>query len=252
MTTIALHNAFRKVDGHTLLTDVSLRFSEGKINLLVGPNGAGKTTLLRVCALLDPIQGGRLEISPALSSSSSPVQSDPPGSAASNPADLGITMVFQRPLLFNRSVWENIAYPLRVRKKPRGEIKERVERVLEKAELETFASRKARSLSGGEAQRLALARAMVLEPKVLLLDEPSANLDPASRWRIEEMVRQMREEFGTTVVMTTHDLISAKRVGETLFFIHQGRVQGPYDPKTFFETPPTEEAKQFIEGVLHL
>ncbi|MCZ6627301.1 MAG: ATP-binding cassette domain-containing protein [SAR324 cluster bacterium] len=238
MSTLSLHGVSRVVAGHTILNDVTLKFPEGRISLLLGPNGAGKTTLLRLCALLDAPSGGELRL-------------EPQGESTPSPARDGITMVFQRPGLFDRTVWDNLAYPLKVRGLAREECEARIREGMAVADLEALSGRQARSLSGGEAQRLALARAFVTRPAVLLLDEPVANLDPASRWRIEEMVLQMQDRFGTTVVLTTHDLLQARKIGDTVFFINRGRVSGGYETRGFFQSPPNEEVMRFISGVLH-
>ncbi len=238
MTTLSLHGVGRAIAGRSLLREVSLTFQEGKINLLLGPNGAGKTTLLRICALLDAPTEGEVRLRPK-------------NDGAPHPAKDGITMVFQRPALFNRTVRENLAWPLKVRGLAREEREARIGEAMAVADLEPFSGRRARSLSGGEAQRLALARAFVIRPAVLLLDEPAANLDPASRWRVEEMVLQMQDRFGTTVVITTHDLLQARKIGECVFFINRGRVSGVYETREFFQAPPTEEVTRFISGVLH-
>lgn len=238
MTTLRLNRVGQGRGGKIILQEVSLTFEEGRINLLLGPNGAGKTTLLRICALLDAPATGEISLVRR-------------GRRVSHPQRNGITMVFQRPALFNRSVRANLAYPLSVRGLEKDEAKLRISEAMAVAGLEAFADRPARSLSGGEAQRLALARAMVLQPVVLLLDEPAANLDPASRWRIEEMLLQMQDRFGTTVVLTTHDLLQARKVGETVFFVNAGGVDGPYTAREFFHAPPSEAVTRFISGVLH-
>ncbi len=258
MSTLRLEGVGREAAGRALLREVSLTFRDGGINLLLGPNGAGKTTLLRVCALLDPPDTGNLHWSRGRGGGGGkklPAQTGrekATGAGASEPGQgRGVTMVFQRPVLFNRTVRANLAYPLEVRGLHREVREERIEEAMAVADLETLAHRAARTLSGGEAQRLALARAFVTRPELLLLDEPAANMDPASRWRIEEMVLHMQDRFGTTVVLTTHDLLQARKIGEAVFFIHQGKVSGPYRNTDFFHDPPSAEAARFIAGVLH-
>jgi tungstate transport system ATP-binding protein len=238
MTTLRLNRVGQGYGGKTILREVSLTFGEGRINLLLGPNGSGKTTLLRICALLDAPAAG--EVSQLRR-----------GRRVPHPQRSVVTMVFQRPALFNRSVRANLAYPLSVRGLGKDEAEKRIVEAMAVADLEAFADRPALSLSGGEAQRLALARAMVIQPAVLLLDEPAANLDPASRWRIEEMLLQMQDRFGTTVVLTTHDLLQARKLGEAVFFVNAGNVEGPYTAREFFHAPPSEAVSRFISGVLH-
>jgi len=238
MITLRLENLVRSISGRTLLDGVTLTFEPGRINLLLGPNGAGKTTLLRVCAGLDTPDGGT-------------IHHQDEGGRQVGPGEVCSTMVFQRPVLFNRSVRANIGYPLQVRGLPASEVSERIEEAMALASLAPLANRNARSLSGGEAQRLALARAFVMRPSLLLLDEPAANLDPESRWRVEKLVLAMREKFGTTVVMTTHDLLQARKMGEMVFFIERGRLSGPWPVRDFFHDPPHPAATRFISGVLH-
>lgn len=238
MTTLRLSRVGQAHGSKIILRDISFTFEEGRINLLLGPNGSGKTTLLRICALLDSPSAGEVALVRG-------------GRRVVRPDRSGITMVFQRPALFNRTVRANLEYPLKVRGLGRDEADARIREAMAVAHLEPFVTRPARSLSGGEAQRLALARAMVIQPAVLLLDEPAANLDPASRWRIEEMVLQMQDRFGTTVVLTTHDLMQARKVGESVFFVNDGRVEGPHAARGFFHAPPNEAVMRFLSGVLH-
>lgn len=237
MKTLRLSNLGRTVGTKTLVREVSLTFHAGEINLLLGPNGAGKTSLFRLCAQLDVPTTGTVEL----------VDTD--GNALSM-ENGDITMVFQRPVTFHRTVQENLAYPLRIRGLS-AEIQEsRIQEAMAVADLVPLAHQNARALSGGEAQRLALARAYVIQPSVLLLDEPAANLDPASRWRVEEMVLEMIDRFGTTVVLTTHDLMQARKIGNHAYFMERGRVTGPYPAREFFHAPPNDQTARYIAGVL--
>jgi len=240
MTTILLRRVSRRLGRLEILRDVSLRFPEGRISLLLGPNGAGKTTLLRLAAFLDTPSAGSIALESA--------------GDASRVADAvtalaprrRVTMVFQRPVLFACSVRANLAYPLRVRGLPQPECQARIAQGLQVAALEPLAGQDARRLSGGEGQRLALARAYVIRPEVLLLDEPSANLDPASRERIEAMLRDMQARFGTTIVYASHDLDHARRIGQAVYFAAKGTVNGPYEVEAFFESPPIREAETYL------
>lgn len=238
MTTLTLEGVEKSVGGRRILRNISTTFNEGGINLLLGPNGSGKTSLLRVCALLDSPGAGRVILGPS-------------GRGRHTPAGAGVTMVFQQPVLFNRSVRDNLTYPLELRGTGVTETAELVAEAMAAAGLGGLGGRNALRLSGGEAQRLALARAYVIRPSVLLLDEPVANLDPLSRWRIEEMVLEMRERFGTTIILTTHDLLQARKIGEAVFFIERGRLSEPVNTREFFHDPPSEAAARYIAGVLH-
>jgi tungstate transport system ATP-binding protein len=236
VTTIRLQDLSHRLGGREVLRGVNLAFPEGAISLLLGPNGAGKTTLLRLCAFLERPTRGQVMLE---------------GEGAAERSDRRrVTMVFQRPVLFARTVRANLAYPLKVRGLPRAERRERIAEALAVAGLEPLAHQQARRLSGGEAQRLALARAYAVRPEVLLLDEPSANLDPESRQRIEAMLRGMRARFGTTIVFTSHDLFHARRIGEAVYFVSEGVVRGPRTVPEFFAHPPGSAEAAYIQGVV--
>ena len=158
-------------------------------------------------------------------------------------------MVLQRPVLLRRSVAANLAYPLKLRGLDRAACRHTVALTLERFGLAPFADRPARLLSGGEQQRLALARAWAMRPEVLFLDEPSAALDPSATRAIEAMILGFAAD-GITIVMSTHDLGQARRLAEEVAFLHRGRLleQGPAE--RFFEGPRTAEARAFLAGDL--
>ena len=158
-------------------------------------------------------------------------------------------MVFQRPVLLRRSALANVAYPLALRGMARAEARARAAEALARAGLDGLANRPARVLSGGEQQRLALARAWVTEPEILFLDEPTASLDPAATRAVEELVLQIHAA-GTKIVMTTHDLGQARRMAEEVLFLHQGRLIERSPAAAFFAAPRTPEAAAFIKGEL--
>jgi tungstate transport system ATP-binding protein len=152
-------------------------------------------------------------------------------------------------MMFQRPVMANIAYALRLRKVPRGERADRLKRVLEVTGLVPLAHRHAHVLSGGEQQRLALARAWAIQPEVLFLDEPTANLDPAATRAVEDLIAAIRSS-GTKIVMTTHDLAEARRLADEVLFLHHGRLTERASAELFFERPDTPEARAFIRGEL--
>lgn len=158
-------------------------------------------------------------------------------------------MVFQRPVLLRRSVAANIAYALRLHGVARTERANWIRQALEMAGLASLADRNAWVLSGGEQQRLALARAWALRPEVLFLDEPTANLDPAAARAVEEIITLFRGS-GTKIVMTTHDLGQARRLADEVLFLHHGRLLERRPTMEFFEQPQTSEAQAFIRGEL--
>lgn len=221
-------------NGHTLLHEISLTLAGAAATVVLGPNGAGKSLLLRLCHGLIPPSTGRILWA---------------GDAAQGQAPKGQAMVFQRPVMLRRSVAGNLSYPLRLLGLARDERERRVAEALAMAGLTPLADRYARSLSGGEQQRLALARAWVRRPEVLFLDEPTANLDPAATRQVEAIVKRFRDK-GTKVVMTTHDLGQARRLAEAVLFLHRGRLLEQAQAEHFFAGPTTAEACAFVRGEL--
>ncbi|HEX7929105.1 MAG TPA: phosphate ABC transporter ATP-binding protein [bacterium] len=219
--------------GQDLLRDVSLRLEPGTRTIILGPNGAGKTLLLRVChGLLRPTSGTvRWE-----------------GLLATQ-AQRHQAMVFQKPVLLRRSAAANVAYPLQLNRMEAPAVESRVAEALRLMGLTELAHRPARVLSGGEQQRLALARAWAVRPEVLFLDEPTAHLDPAATRAIEEALAAIHAA-GTTVLMTTHDMNQARRLADTILFMHRGRLLEHGPATSFFNAPRTPEAQAFIRGEL--
>jgi len=219
--------------GQRLIHDLTLTLEAGVRTVVLGPNGAGKSLLLRLChGLLRPT-AGRVRWA-----------RDDPARVRRQQA-----FVFQRPVLLRRSASANVAYALAIAGVPRAERRERVQAALEQVGLAHLADRPARVLSGGEQQRLALARAWALGPKVLFLDEPTANLDPAATRAIEAVVAAMHED-GVKIVMTTHDLGQARRHADEIVFLHKGRLIEHADAARFFMRPGTPEARAFVAGEL--
>ncbi len=164
------------------------------------------------------------------------------------PLQRQMTLVFQKPLLFSATVKENIAYGLKARGFSREEIKERVDAILEQIGLTHLKGRHAGTLSGGEAQRVALARAMAFKPKLLLLDEPTANLDPANVELMEKMILQLKESMEVTIIMVTHNIFQARRLTDEVVFLFGGRVVETGATSKIFQAPGDERTQAFIEG----
>jgi len=222
-----------EVDGNALLDSIELQLDAGSRTVVLGPNGAGKSLLLRLChGLLKPSQG-TVRWCGELPASASRLQA----------------FVFQRPVLLRRSALANVEYALAVRGVSGAERRQRAEAALKRTGLEGIAHRPARVLSGGEQQRLALARAWALEPRVLFLDEPTASLDPAATRTVELLVDAIHAS-GTKVVMTTHDLGQAHRLADDVVFMHRGRMVEHTPAQTFFKQPQSEEAATFLAGEL--
>ncbi|MEW5704719.1 MAG: phosphate ABC transporter ATP-binding protein [Pseudomonadota bacterium] len=221
-----------------LLCGITAEIAAGPRTVILGPNGAGKSLLLRVChGLLRPT-AGRIEWR---------------GRAGAGADGVDVirkqAMVFQRPVMLRRSVAGNIAYALAVRGVSGAERTRRVAEMLARTGLGTRAKVPARVLSGGEQQRLALARAWALRPEVLFLDEPTASLDPAATRTVEAVILEIQAS-GTKIVMTTHDLGQARRLGEEILFLHDGRLVERGPAERFFAGPESPEAAAFIEGRL--
>lgn len=217
--------------GKRLIDKVSLTLDSGPRTIIMGPNGAGKSVLLRLChGLLQPTSGE--------------VRFNGPQSIDGRRRH---AMVFQRPVMLRRSARANVSYGLMLAGMPRGERLRITEEALDRVGLRHLAAQPARVLSGGEQQRLAIARAWVLRPELLLLDEPTANLDPSATQAIEAAICDMHEA-GTKIVMITHNLGQVHRLADEVVFLAAGRVveQAPVD--RFLRSPASTEATAFIKG----
>lgn len=195
------------------LDDVTLKFSKGEIFTLIGPNGSGKTTLLRILACIEKPDSGNVYIN-----------GERVENKNVNKVKRNTTMVFQKTTLFTTSVYNNIAYGLQLRETPKKQVDEAVKKVLELVKLEGYENRPAKKLSGGEQQRVSLARALVLNTPLLLLDEPTANLDPKSTSIIEEVIRQLNRQNDTTIIVATHNVFQAQNLGEKAALLVNRRI----------------------------
>ncbi len=220
-----------------LLGEVSFTIPRGGLTIVLGPNGAGKSLLLRLChGLLTPTSG---EVS---------WRGEGPGGRA--PQAFGRhSMVFQKPVMLRRSSRANILHALAAMGHGRAERARRADAVLERFGLEALGERPARLLSGGEQQRLAIARAVATDPEILFLDEPASQLDPGATLQVEQMLVALKNE-GMTLVMTTHDLGQARRLADRILFLHKGHLLEDAGAAHFFHGPATQEARAFLAGDL--
>ncbi len=222
--------------GTPLLRDVTFAVRTGRALMVLGANGAGKSVLLRLMhGLITPTDGQILW----------------QGRPLDKAARARQAMVFQRPVLLRRSARGNLRFALAVQGVPRAERAARIEASLDRAGLHALAHRPARELSGGEQQRLALARALICRPDLLFLDEPTASLDPAATLAIEAQLIEARRE-GVTLVMVTHDRGQARRLADDLVFLHEGRVAETGPAARVLERPRSAAVRAWLDGRLHL
>lgn len=229
-----LTNLTQQYDGRTVLRVPELEIEEGAALALIGPSGAGKSTLLRLLALLEQPAGGSLhyagrETSPAL------------------PLDLRreVTLMFQQPLLLDTTVENNVGYGLRVRGTADPEA---VVNALDEVGLSRMAKKRAKTLSGGEQQRVALARAMIIRPRVLLLDEPTAHLDPANIGIIERVLTRLQRQHGVTLVLATHNLAQARRLAGRSAMLLNGDLIEAGPTEQVLMDPLQPETREFIRN----
>jgi tungstate transport system ATP-binding protein len=232
-----LRNVTKTYGPREVLRIAHLDVCPGEILAIVGPSGSGKSTCLRLLNFLEPPASGVICFEGC--------DYGPDGAV---PLDVRrrVTTVFQRPLLLKRSVQANVAYGLRLRREPNEQA--RVNAALRRVGLLGLARQKAATLSGGEAQRVALARAMALDTDVLLLDEPTANLDPYNVGVIEGIVRELNQERATTIVLVTHNVFQARRLAHRVGLLLDGELVEVADAEAFFEAPDDPRTSAFARG----
>lgn len=222
-----------RADGKALLNDVTLTFQAGPKSVILGPNGAGKSLLLRLChGLIGPTVGTVRWL----------------GHEA-HLARRRQAMVFQKPVMLRRSLRANVSYGLKLHGLPAEQRRQRAVEALERTGLADRADQQAPSLSVGEQQRLALARAWALAPEILFLDEPTASLDPGATAAVEAIIDQIHRA-GTKIVMTTHDLAQARRVADEVVFLHGGQLMECAPASRFFSRPSSDAGRAFLDGKL--
>jgi tungstate transport system ATP-binding protein len=229
---IELQKNYRAVKA---LQSVSLNLQGGKIIVLLGVNGAGKTTLMRILAGLENADNGQILFNDQNTDAKALRQVS--------------TLVFQKTAMFTMNVCDNLAFGLKIRKVSKEEIAKKVPEVLQAVRLSGFEKRRAKKLSGGEQQRIALARAFLLDSHVLLLDEPTANLDPNSATIIEKAIIG-KKSSQRIIIMATHNLNQARRIADEIIHIHNGEIVEVAAPEEFFEKPKSEITRKFINGEL--
>jgi len=234
---LALSNINKSYNGKSVLQDCSFSFDKNEIYILMGPNGSGKSTFLRICALLEDPDRGEVNFF----SGNDIVKKD-------IELKRKITLVLPKIGVFNATVFKNAAYGLKIRGLKKKEIEEKANMALEFVGLTHKKNQNALTLSSGETQRLGIARAIVIEPEVLFLDEPTASLDPHSTTIIEETINKLREHNRLTIIMVTHNIFQAKRLADQVLFMYEGGIVDHGPNREFFEKPKDERAYRFITG----
>jgi sulfate transport system ATP-binding protein len=237
---ILVHGVSKRFGSFVALEGVDLEVPRGSLTALLGPSGSGKSTLLRVIAGLEPPDAGSVELQ------GEDVTKAPPQRR-------GVGFVFQHYAAFRHmTVWDNVAFGLQVRKRPKDEVKQRVHELLTLVQLEGFAHRYPSQLSGGQRQRMALARALAVRPNVLLLDEPFGALDARVRHELREWLRRLHDELSVTTVLVTHDQEEAMEVADRVVVMDHGRVQQVGSPRELYEHPANAFVMSFVGPVNHL
>jgi len=239
---IELKNISKNFNGKNALTDINLDIAKKKIVAFIGPSGSGKTTLLRIINLLDHPSKGNLALD------------------GKNPFKLNsderyelrkrMALVFQNPSLFRKTVKDNVGYGLRIRNINPDVVEREVEKALKLVGLKELKFQYAPTLSAGEAQRVSFARAIVFKPELLLLDEFTANLDPANVKLLEESVLAYQKKTGATIILATHNLFQARRLADEIVFIYDGGIVERGDNDNFFNEPKNPLTRSFLSGDL--
>jgi sulfate transport system ATP-binding protein len=237
---IEVRNVGKRFGEFVALDDVGIRVNDGALTALLGPSGSGKSTLLRIIAGLETPDTGEVEIGDE-------VVTDTPARTR----DVGF--VFQHYAPFKHmTVYNNVAFGLKVRKRSKAEIAARVEELLGLVRLDGLADRYPSQLSGGQLQRMALARALAVQPRVLLLDEPFGALDAQVRGELREWLRRLHEEIHVTTIFVTHDQEEAMEVAEQIVVMNKGRIEQAGTPRELYESPRNEFVMSFIGPVNRL
>lgn len=232
---IRFENLKKSYDGKTVLDIEKGMIKKGSRTAIIGPNGAGKSTFVKIVAGIEKADQGKIWYG------NEPVfpQKD-------------VTLVFQKPYLISTTVEKNIAYPMKLRGFDDETIEQRITELTEELNLTQFRKTKAWKLSGGETQKVALARVLAFKPKLLLLDEPTANIDPVTTAEIEQMLVRIGEKQETTIVLITHNLAQAKRTCDEIMMFHDGKLIESGETKKILSKPEHQETDRFIRGELLL
>ena len=230
MFPLIAENLVVEFKGQRILGPIGLKLVKGDIAVILGPNGSGKTTLLKSLHGIIKIKNGGVSWSCPKSESMAKQM-----------------FVFQNPVMLRRSVFENLTYPLTLCKTPKAEINRLADEWVSRISLKEVLHVSATRLSGGEKQKLALARALITKPEMLFLDEPTASLDGKTTLEIEKLLQNSAEN-GTTIMMSTHDIGQAKRLAKNILFLNKGKLESTQPAQIFFRDPISNNARKFIAG----
>lgn len=227
---LSVENASVEKRSKRIIGPIDLQVSAQGFTIIMGPNGSGKTTLLRLLHGLENPRGGKLNWNENVET-----------------AQLHQSFVFQTPIMLRRTAIENITYPLALRNIPKEETDKIAKKWISKINLESSSHINARFLSGGEKQKLAIARALSTKPQLLFLDEPTSNLDGTATKEIENLLEEAHAT-GTRIIMATHDIGQARRLADDVIFLYRGNIHEHQKAQKFFENPTTPQAKAFLNG----
>ena len=237
---IEAHGIVKRFGDFTALDGVSVDVPTGSLTALLGPSGSGKSTLLRVIAGLETPDEGKVVL-----------EGEDVTRVA--PQERGVGFVFQHYAAFKHmTVWENVAFGLKIRRRPRAEVKQRVSELLQLVQLARLGDRYPAQLSGGQRQRMGLARALAVDPKVLLLDEPFGALDARVRKELRLWLRRLHDETHTTTVIVTHDQEEAMEVADCVVVMNAGRIEQTAPPRELYDNPANEFVMSFVGPVNRL
>lgn len=237
MPLIEVSSLYKRYGEKEVLKNINIKVERGEVLAIIGPTGAGKTTLLYLLDLLEMPTSGRIYFDGMDITQSGKVRLE---------ARRRMAFVIQKPVVFNTSVYDNIAYGLKWRGTGKNSIREKVSDILEMVNLSDYKNRNARTLSGGETQMVAIARAIAIEPEVLLLDEPTANLDPISTSRIEELLTNIIHHYDTTIIMATHDMSQGQRLAGRIVVLINGEIHQTGGLREVFASPRDRDVAEFV------
>lgn len=242
MSEVHFENVSKKFNDTMAVNQINLKISHGEFVSFLGPSGCGKTTTLRMIAGLEENTHGKIYFDKE-------VVSQPQDKIFLPPEKRNVGMVFQSYAVWpHMNVFENVAYPLKLKKMPKQQIESEVLKILEVVELKGLEKRKSHELSGGQQQRVALARGLVMKPRILLLDEPLSNLDAKLREKMRKDIRKIQQEFNLTMVYVTHDQKEAFQMSDRVAVMNKGRIEQIGTPHEILKQPATAFVEDFIRS----